>query len=120
MKKFNKLKNFLELIFNIDKNISFTIADIGAHPYKQSEEPFHILIDFFPNSKIYAFDIDKQQLENLNKSAKKGIRYFSHALGKKNEKRKFYITENPGCSSLYKPNENLMKLTTNLMKFTTN
>ena len=62
----NKLKNFLELIKSFDKNLIIKIAEVGAHPYEESSEQFHILLDYFPNSKIYAFEVDKKECEKLN------------------------------------------------------
>ena len=115
MKNFKKIENFFNIIKKFDPSLQFKIAEIGAHPHdSEIGEPFHILLDFFPSSKIYAFDIDKNECEKLNKSAKKGLEFYPFALGKKNEIRKFYVTNKPECSSLYKPNEKLLKLYNNL------
>ena len=46
----------------------------------------------------------------MNAEAKQGIKYYPYALGKANEKRNLYVTQNPMCSSLYKPNEELIRL----------
>ena len=72
------------------------------------------MLDFFPNSKIHAFDVDKNECKILNKSLKKGLKFFPYALGEKEEKRKFYQTNYPMCSSLHEPNEKLMRLYNNL------
>jgi len=115
MESNKKIENFFNIIKKFDPSLQFKIAEIGAHPHdSEIGEPFHILLDFFPNSKIYAFDIDKNECEKLNKSAKKGLKFYPFALGKKNEIRKFYVTNKPECSSLYKPNEKLLKLYNNL------
>tara|TARA_B100000900_G_scaffold191437_1_gene162082 strand:- start:263 stop:1138 length:876 start_codon:yes stop_codon:yes gene_type:complete len=115
MESNRKIENFFNIIKKFDASLQFKIAEIGAHPHdSEIGEPFHILLDFFPNSKIYAFDIDKNECEKLNKSAKKGLKFYPFALGKKNEIRKFYVTNKPECSSLYKPNEKLLKLYNNL------
>ena len=50
----------------------------------------------------------------MNSQAKDGIKYYPYALGKDNEKRKFYVTDSPMCSSLYKPNAEIIKLYNNL------
>ena len=68
----------------------FKIAEIGANSYGNKEEPFHKLLDFFPDSQILAFELDKNECDKLNKSSKKGIKFFPNALGKKKENRKFY------------------------------
>ena len=40
----------------------------------------------------------------------KGLKFYPYALGKKNEKRLFYETNHPMCSSLYEPDTDMMKL----------
>ena len=42
------------------------------------------------------------------------MEYYPHALGEKNERKKLYNTEHPMCTSLYKPNEKLIRLYNNL------
>ena len=110
----NKLENFLELIKKHNQTLKFQIMEIGAHPYEGKEEPFYKLLDFFPNSKIYAFEVDKDECDKLNKISKKGVQFFPYALGEKKEKRKFYETNHPMCSSLYEPDEKFIKLYNNL------
>jgi len=114
MSELKKLENFFEVIKKFDKDLKFSIAEIGAHPYGDFKEIFHILLDHFPGSKIYAFEVDKEECEKLNKSCKKGMKFFPIALGEKKENRKFYETYMPVCSSLYKPNDDLIKLYNNL------
>ena len=94
--------------------LKFEIVEIGAHPYGKQREPFHILLDFFPNSKIHAFEVDENECNKLNKLTKEGLKFHPYALGDKEEKRKFYETNHPMCSSLYEPNEKLLKLYNNL------
>ena len=110
----SKLIKFLESIAEFDNSLEFQMLEIGAHPYEGSKEPFHQLIDFFPKSKIVAFELNRHECEKLNQKSSKGIKFFPYALGKKNEKKKIYITNHPMCTSLYKPNENFMKLFNNL------
>ena len=112
MKK-NKLENFFELIKVFNKDLKFEIFEIGAHPYNGKEEVFYKLLDFFPNSKINAFEIKKEECEKLNKLSKEGVKFHPYALGLKKEKRKFYETMHPMCSSLYEPNEEILKLYNN-------
>jgi len=120
----NKLESFLELIKEFDNSLKFEIVEIGAHPYDGIKQPFHLLLDYFQKSQIYAFEVDKSECEKLNKLCKKGMRYFPFALGAKKETRKFYQTNHPMCSSLYEPNEKLIKLYNNFevayLKNTTN
>ena len=114
MTELKKLESFFEIIRKFDKNLTFKILEIGAHPYGEFNEGFHILLDHFPGSEIYAFEVDKEECEKLNKSCKKGMKFFPIALGKKRETRKFYETYMPVCSSLYKPKQKFLELYNNL------
>jgi FkbM family methyltransferase len=115
MKEYSKkLENFIELIKKFDEYLKFEIVEIGAHPHGAQQERFHALLDFFPDSKIHAFEIDEEECIKLNKIAKDGLKFYPYALGDKEEKRKLYETNHPMCSSLYKPNEKLLKLFNNL------
>ena len=114
MSELKKLENFFEIIKKFDKNLKFMIAEIGAHPYGEFKEVSHTLLDYFPGSKIYAFEVNKEECEKLNKICKKGMKFFPIALGEKKETRKFYETYMPVCSSLYKPNDEFLKLYNNL------
>ena len=97
-----------------EPTLSFTILEIGALPLGGQSEPFHLLPDIFPQSRIIAFEVDKDLCAELNRKAKPGIRYFPVALGRTEERRKFYVTNHPMCSSLYKPNEKLNSLYNNM------
>tara|TARA_B100001057_G_scaffold499838_1_gene612081 strand:+ start:2722 stop:3576 length:855 start_codon:yes stop_codon:yes gene_type:complete len=106
----SKFYKFIDLIKENEEDLIFTIAEIGAHPYGNFKETFHSLLDYFPNSKIYAFEVNKEECDKLNKICKKGMKFFPYALGEKKERRKFYNTYHPVCSSLYEPNEEFIKL----------
>ena len=95
-------------------DLSFTILEVGALPVDGQKEPFHLLLDVFPESQIIAFEVDKGLCDQLNQKAKQGIRYFPIALGRKEERRPFYVTNHPMCCSLYKPNEKLINLYNNM------
>lgn len=110
----NKKIKFLESMAEFDNSLEFHMLEIGAHPYEDTKERFHQLIDFFPKSRVVAFELDKDECEKLNQKSPKGIKFFPYALGEKNEKKKLYITNHPMCTSLYKPNEKFMKLFNNL------
>ena len=114
MSEQKKIVNFFELIKEYKKDLKFKIVEIGAHPYGEFKEVTHKLLDHFPGSEIYAFEVNKEECEKLNKICKNGMKFFPIALGEKKEKRKFYETYMPVCSSLYKPNEDLIKLYNNL------
>jgi len=114
-------ENFIErfkkvgrIAFEADPALSFTILEIGALPVEGQMEPFHLLLDIFPDSRIMAFEVDKELCDELNQKAKGGIRYYPVALGRTEETRKFYVTNHPMCSSLYRPNEKLINLYNNM------
>ena len=107
-----------KILFNIiHKNkieCKFTIIEIGALQVAEEKEPFYELLEHFPNSKIIGFEIDEKVCDELYLKAPRGVEYYSHALGEKNEKKKLYNTEHPMSTSLYKPNEKLIRLYNNL------
>ena len=107
------LSILVELLKQSNISLTFKLIEVGALKIQDQDEPFYELLDYFPSTKIIGFEIDKEICEKMNSQAKEGVKYYSHALGKDNEQRKFYITQNPMCSSLYKPNEELIKLYNN-------
>ena len=107
------LSILVELLKQSNISLDFKIIEVGALKIQDQDEPFYELLDYFPSTKIIGFEIEKEICEKMNSQAKEGVKYYSHALGKDNEQRKFYITQNPMCSSLYKPNEELIKLYNN-------
>ena len=103
-------EKLIEIIKKTKVDCKFTLLDIGALPVGNSKPRFHKILKYFPSSEIIGFEIEKEVCDQMNSKADKGIKYFPFALGENNEKRKLYITENPMCTSLYKPNENLANL----------
>lgn len=97
----------VKLIRRISRNLAFTIFEVGALPSDQPE-PFHQILDFFPNSKIFAFEISEVLCNKLNRNTTKNVTFYPAALGLTQEKRTFYETNHPACGSLYKPNEELI------------
>ena len=96
-----------KLIQEFDRNLSFKILEVGARPIGDVVEPFYLILDLFPESKILAFEVDEALCEQLNHEAKPGLKYHPVALGRTEETRPFYQTKHPMCSSLYKPNESV-------------
>ncbi len=109
-----KSEKLIQIIQEISNNLSFTILEIGALPIQGQAEPFHQLLDFFPESKIIAFEVDENLCEEMNKKAKPGLKYYPVALGRTEESCAFYETNHPMCCSLYKPNEKLLSMYNNL------
>ena len=108
------LAKLVEIIKKNKLNCNFSIIEIGALQIDSKKEPFYELLEYFPSSRIYGFEIEKEVCDKMNLESLKQITYYPYALGKTNEKRKLYITQHPMCSSLYKPNEDLNKLYNNL------
>ena len=98
-------KAFADLILGVSEGIPFNILEVGAVPLDGHDELFHQLLDVFPGSNIYAFELDEGLCRNLNQNAKQGLEYFPIALGRTEETRQLYETVHPMCSSLYRPNE---------------
>ena len=114
--KGEKFRELVKLILRISDSLSFTILEVGALQIEEKTEPFHQLLDCFPASKIIAFEVDETLCAELNKKAKSNMQYFAVPLGRTEESRPFYETVHPMCSSLYKPNEELIDLYNNMME----
>jgi len=108
-----QLDQLVKIVKQSKIDLKFILFEIGALPVGNSKEPFYELLDHFPLSKIISFEIDKDVCDKMNLNALPGIKYYPHALGMNNEKRKFYVTRHPMCCSLYKPNEALISLYNN-------
>ena len=108
-----QLASLVKIIREIKINCNFTIIEVGALKIQDKKEPFYELMNYFPSSKIIGFELEKQVCDEMNLHSPQGVNYYPYALGKANEKRKLYITQNPMCTSLYKPNEKLLKLYNN-------
>lgn len=109
-----RIKALFETIAKISPSLSFTIAEVGAVPIGGQVEPFYLLLDYFPASRIIAFEVDEKLCNELNEKSRPNITYFPVALGEREEERPFYETTHPMCCSLYKPNEDLMRNYNNL------
>ena len=88
--------------------LEFTVLDIGAREIHGESEPFYRLLSHFPGSRVVAFEPDKALCRSQNASAREGVTYYPRALGRANERRKFYETSDPMCSSMYPPNSELL------------
>lgn len=106
----NTIKILTEIIKQNGIDLTFNLIEIGAIQTSDRQEPFYQLLDHFPSSKIIGFELDEEVCSKMNSKARAGVMYYPYALGKANEKRKLYITQHPWCTSLYKPNEQLLRL----------
>lgn len=93
-------------------NLRFTIFEVGALPME--EEPFYRLLTLFPGSSIVAFEPDERLCDSQNANGQAGVTFYPIALGRTEERRDFYNTEHPMCSSLYPPNEELLSRYNNM------
>jgi len=90
-----------------------TIAEVGARIINEpgSGEPpeiFHKL----QHAKVIAFEPDSEACEKVNgltDSFAANIHAYPYALGLKNGQQTLYVTQDGMCSSLYKPNETMMR-----------
>ncbi len=98
-----------KLVSQFSPDLSFTMLEIGALPLEGQQEPFHKLLDIFPKSRVIAFEVDEKLCKDLNKKSRSNIKYFPTALGRTDGEQTFYETAHPMCSSLYKPDESLMR-----------
>lgn len=103
------LKALADMILGAFDPISFCILEVGAASFDGRTEPFYQLPDIFPGSQIIGFEADTRLCDELNRNAGKGLKYFPFALGRSEETRNFYQTSHPQCSSLYRPNEELLR-----------
>jgi len=104
------LARLAELILRHDDTLIFTALEVGAAPIGGPPERSHRLLDYFPGSRVFAFEVDEALCKKLNRESPPGIRFFAKALGRAEEKRPFYETLAPMCSSLYEPNKPLLSL----------
>ena len=118
MKK--ELEALVDIISDVDVDISFTFIEVGALQIPEGNqnvdnepfdnEPFYELLKYYPSSRVIGFELDEDTCDSMNLSAGAGIKYYPHALGKANEVRSLYITQHPMCCSLYKPNDAFISL----------
>ena len=114
MNKKNKiLKVTAEVVSQIENDISLTLLEVGARKTAMEEEPFYEVLDYFPNSKIIGFEIEKKYCDDLNLKAREGVKYYPYALGEFYETKELFITNHPSCVSIYEPNQELISLYNN-------
>ena len=105
----NLLKITSDVVKSAEIDVSFTILEVGALQMG-STEPFYELLDYFPSSRIIGFEIDEHVCNKMNSESREGVEYFPFALGAKNAQAPLYVTNNPMCTSLYKPKEKFLSL----------
>lgn len=104
----NSLSTLAAVLRDAQWELQFTILDVGAREIHGNQEPFYRLLSLFPGSRVIAVEPDEALCRTQNASARAGVTYYPEALGRTEESRKFYETEDPMCSSLYRPNSALL------------
>ena len=103
-----------EILKTAERDLRFTMLDIGALPSSCVDEPYRHLVDVFPGSQIAAFELDEGLCAALNAKLPRSVRYYAVALGRAEETRPLYHTVSAMCTSLYRPNEALLRRYHNL------
>ena len=60
MQDLRQLKEFARVIKRYEKNIRFTMLEIGAAIVEEGREPFYGLLDIFPGSRIIGFEVEAE------------------------------------------------------------
>ena len=89
--------------------LRFEILEVGALPLGGKVEPFHRLIDEFPGSRVHAFEVDEASFEQLRAAARPGLEIHRAAIGARRERRPLYLANHSMCTSLYRPDEQLLR-----------
>ena len=63
------------------------------------------LIRALPQVRFVGFEPDPEEFRRLKENAGNRFSFINVAVGARNERRRFYVTRNPGCSSLFQPNQ---------------
>lgn len=108
------ISDLARLVLKEEPYLVFTLLEVGARPLSGNREPFYCLPELFPGSRVIAFEVDEGLCQKLNAEAPHGVHYVSVALGRENRTQLFYETVHPMCSSLYQPDELLMRSYQNL------
>jgi len=105
---------FSQILRDANRPLTFNIFEIGARAIHADEEPFYRLLSLFPGSTIAAFEPDEELCARKNAGPRDSVVYFPVALGRTEETRDFYNTENAMCSSLYEPNQEMISRYNNM------
>jgi FkbM family methyltransferase len=90
-------------------DLTFEILEIGAVRLGPEPEPFYRLLDAFPGSRVHAFELDPASCEELAAQTRPGVVIHPAAIGRCREMRTVHLTNHPMCTSLYRPNEELLR-----------
>lgn len=97
------------------ENVHITIVLVGSRKIVEQDDYGHQGWQIFaPNLTIYGFDADEKACEQANEDLqKRGInwteKHIPLALSDEEKEQTLYVTEYPGCSSLYPPSKEYMR-----------
>ena len=100
------LANVISLAREVRESLAINTLEIGSRPLEGIDEPFYQLTEMLPGSRIISFD-PGTDLADSGDSEDATHTFFPVALAKGSETRTFYETNDPACSSLFPPNEDL-------------
>jgi len=99
---------YYDLLKEVSPRLAFRVLEIGARPLGNEKEPFLDILEHFPESKLIGFDIDDNLCLKMNAESSEQFTYYSQAIGGRNETVPFHETVHPMCSSLLRPNAELL------------
>jgi FkbM family methyltransferase len=94
--------------------LHITVCSVGSRKLNAQYDYASLGWDIFaPNLAIYGFDADADACDAANADiAERQVnwteRHLPFAIGKANEPATLYVTQDPMCSSLYRPNETFL------------
>lgn len=101
----SKMRKLIAVVEQIDNQIKFDFLDVGAKGGLIGARGNFSILHELNGLRLYGIEPDPDECEVLKKIGYDLV--FDCAAGARSEKRKIYITKNPGCTSIYKPNKNI-------------
>lgn len=102
-----KMKRIIKVIESIDDGLSFSFLDVGARGGLIGARGNFYILHLLKNLSLYGIEPDPKECETLRKKGYDVV--MDCAAGAIEEKRSIYLTKNPGCTSIYRPNEPITK-----------
>jgi len=85
--------------------ISALVSEITYVMCGARGETSNRLMRALPQMKFIGFEPDPEEHARLSARQGQGFSYLPVAVGGRDERRTFYVTRNPACSSLFRPNQ---------------
>src|SRR5713101_5048654 len=93
---------------NLVETEPLTIVEVGSRltaGQLVKQEPYYALA----RKKVLGFEPDAAAYTTLQQSSTGDVRFLPYALWREDAVRTLYIARNPKCSSLYRPNSEILK-----------